>query len=110
MPETQHTFVILMQLTERGSQDLDVALDAVDAATAVMTTAFHIDEVVKLVTLGGFDIVTVFRATDASVAAFYALELSRGGYVSTTTVCGYAPSEFRTWYAANKVTRDQSEA
>jgi len=103
--EARQMCVILMKLTNQGAQDIDAALDAVDRVRASMIEPLDIREASLLVTMGGFDLITVLEAADASAAAAYALALARTGFVTTESVLGFTTDQVRTTVPHFKVTR-----
>jgi len=100
-----HMHVLFMKLTAAGAKDLEAALAAVDATRADLLAPLEIREESFLVTMGEFDLITVFEVADTSAAAFYALELARTGYVTTHTVCGFTPGDLKAAVAQIKLTR-----
>lgn len=101
--------VIFMRLTERGASDIDSAIAALEGVRADLFEPLSITEESLLLTMGQYDVVTVFDTDDPSYAAFYSLELARTGYFHTETVCGFGREEFKTAVAQIRLTRGRVE-
>ena len=95
MPIPNPRYVILMSFTEAGAQDVSAALAAVEQTRSVLEP-LQATEHAFVVTMGGYDIVTVIEAEGDDAAAYYARSLSDTGKVTTETLRGYEPSDFRT--------------
>jgi uncharacterized protein with GYD domain len=87
-------YVVLSNFTEQGRSDIKNTSERLDRLTPV-ADRLGVKVLANAVTMGQYDVVTVMEAADdATIAKVIGTVLSRG-YVTTQTMRGFSPDEFR---------------
>jgi uncharacterized protein with GYD domain len=87
-------YVVLSTFTEQGRSDIKNTSDRLDRLAPV-ADKLGVKVVANAITMGPWDVVTVFDAPDdETVAKVIATVLARG-YVTTQTMRGFSSDEFR---------------
>ena len=88
-------YVVLSNFTEKGREDIAHTSDRLDRLSPV-ADKLGVKVLANAITMGEYDVVTVFDAPDdATIAKVIGTVLSRG-YVTTRTMRGFSADEFRT--------------
>ncbi len=87
------TYIVLMQLTEKGIKDIKDAPDRLADGTKMLESMGG-----KLIgfytVMGEYDYVGIGELPNDQAALLFSLALSRQGNVRTTTLKAFTPSEF----------------
>lgn len=87
-------YVVLSNFTERGREDIKNTSARLDRLTPV-ADKLGVKVLANAITMGQFDVVTVFDApNDETVAQVIGTVLSRG-FVTTQTMRGFSADEFK---------------
>ncbi|HEY3063632.1 MAG TPA: GYD domain-containing protein [Chloroflexota bacterium] len=87
-------YVVLSKFTEQGRTDIKNTSDRLDRLSPV-ADKLGVKVIANAITMGPYDVVTVFEApNDETIAQVIGTVLSRG-YVTTQTMRGFSAEEFR---------------
>jgi len=87
-------YVVLSKFTEQGRSDIKNTSDRLDRLSPV-ADKLGVKVIANAITMGPYDVVTVFEApNDETIAQVIGTVLSRG-YVTTQTMRGFSAEEFR---------------
>jgi uncharacterized protein with GYD domain len=88
------TYILLTNYTEEGVQNVEYSPDRLDHAKEM---AASLDGEFKqfFLTFGRYDIVAITEFPDDETAAQFALDISRGGAVTTETLRAFPEDEYR---------------
>ena len=87
-------YVVLSQFTEQGRTDIKSTSDRLERLGPV-ADKLGVKVLANAITMGEYDVVTVFEApNDETIAQVIGTVLSRG-YVTTRTMRGFTADEFR---------------